>query len=316
MCQTNHPQAINNPFAMQPLAKPTLTEYARRLAAHLACSETTFVVAAVLASRLFDTKPEFFGESSVHKLMATCAVLAVKTSEDRWFKNKRYATICGFSPRTLAMLEAKVLASLDYRVFVHVECYCNMLTFMKESVLRDDLHPGLVSLTPPAEPQFPIIQNGFEVSSQPCHAEKRKLDHEHAPFTLSTTDNQSKRSRWTDDEDMKLRQLVAEHGNNWPLISVSLPGRNARSCSTRWSGKLKPGLDSGPFSEDEDELLRSLVAQHGNKWTHISSCFGGRRSARQLTDRYHSLSKRLPEGPKVIKCTPPKLSTPLDCNPN
>eukprot|EP00300_Choanocystis_sp_HF-7_P002661 c12014_g1_i1.p1 GENE.c12014_g1_i1~~c12014_g1_i1.p1 ORF type:complete len:319 (-),score=27.44 c12014_g1_i1:499-1455(-) len=292
MCRIN-PQTTISPFDMASTNKPLLTDYARRLATHLTCSESTFIVAAHFAEKLFTLKPHYFGVSSEHKIMAACAVLAVKVSEDRWFKNRRYAAICGFSLRTLATLEALILASLDFRVFVHVEQYLATLGRLKGLLALDNIDQSY---------QFPIIQDGFEVSPVPLTHKRRIAPDEQ---TLAN-ETQTKRSRWSDDEDKKLRQLVDQHGSDWGLIATFLPGRNGRSCSVRWNGKLKPGLASGPFEDWEDSMLVCLVEQNGKKWSLISTKFDGRRSARQLNDRYNSLVKRGADCVKEIRCTPPK----------
>jgi len=65
---------------------------------------------------------------------------------------------------------------------------------------------------------------------------------------------------WTPEEDEKLREAVnAFGGKHWKFIAAKVEGRTHTQCLQRWNKVLKPGLLKGPWKEDEDFLLRSLV---------------------------------------------------------
>ena len=71
---------------------------------------------------------------------------------------------------------------------------------------------------------------------------------------------EQKRGKWTEDEDDLLRRSVEYYGEkNWRLISQHVSGRTPIQCLHRWSKILKPGLVKGPWSFEEDELLKEFV---------------------------------------------------------
>lgn len=62
---------------------------------------------------------------------------------------------------------------------------------------------------------------------------------------------------WTKEEDEELRRLVGCHGaRKWKLIARGLPGRTDVQCLHRWQKVLNPTLTKGPWTADEDEILR------------------------------------------------------------
>jgi hypothetical protein len=85
------------------------------------------------------------------------------------------------------------------------------------------------------------------------------------------------RSKFTQDEDNQLRNLVAEHGlKAWVEIATSLPGRNPRQCRERWKHYLSIDQSSAPWTEEEDTLLFEKVSELGPKWTRIAALLGNR----------------------------------------
>lgn len=74
----------------------------------------------------------------------------------------------------------------------------------------------------------------------------------------------TEKARWTDSEDANLRLAVVQHDfKNWKLIASHLPGKTEVQCLHRWTKVLNPDLTKGPWTEDEDKLVLSLVTKHG-----------------------------------------------------
>jgi len=73
------------------------------------------------------------------------------------------------------------------------------------------------------------------------------------------------RCKWTQEDDVLLREAVAEHGpRNWKKIAdlLRIRGNVLRSdvqCSQRWLKVLQPGLKKGAWQPEEDQKLRHLV---------------------------------------------------------
>ncbi|GBG24395.1 Transcription factor MYB3R-3 [Hondaea fermentalgiana] len=67
---------------------------------------------------------------------------------------------------------------------------------------------------------------------------------------------------WSADEDELLRAAVSRFGaRHWKTIAAYVPSRSHTQCLQRWNKVLKPGLLKGPWSPEEDHLLRRLVEQ-------------------------------------------------------
>lgn len=85
------------------------------------------------------------------------------------------------------------------------------------------------------------------------------------------------RSGFTPEEDCLLIDLVAQFGNDsWTTISSYMEKRNARQCKDRYTSYLSPTINNGPYSEEEDDLLRKKYNEIGPKWVKISKFFPNR----------------------------------------
>ncbi|KAJ2385365.1 hypothetical protein GGI05_004724, partial [Coemansia sp. RSA 2603] len=87
------------------------------------------------------------------------------------------------------------------------------------------------------------------------------------------------RAGWTPEEDKLLRLGVAIYGPNtesWPRIAMLVPGRTNKSCRKRWFHSLDPALHKGPWSADEDNLLRQRVSQYPSQWSRVAEGIPGR----------------------------------------
>jgi len=98
----------------------------------------------------------------------------------------------------------------------------------------------------------------------------------------------SEATRWTPEEDDKLRLAVAKfNARNWKEIAKLVPGRDFTQCSQRWKKVLDPTVTKGQWSKEEDDLLISVVNQGQYKnWGHVAKLIPG-RSAKQCRERYN-----------------------------
>ena len=90
--------------------------------------------------------------------------------------------------------------------------------------------------------------------------------------------------KWTPEEDQKLLKIVEEHGpKKWKRISELLGTvRTDIQCLPRWTKVIKPGLNKGPWLQQEDDLVRAEVqrmkresAEGVVKWAQIAASLNG-----------------------------------------
>jgi hypothetical protein len=105
--------------------------------------------------------------------------------------------------------------------------------------------------------------------------------------------DETHRSRFTLEEDIKLRGLVQSLGNkNWEEIARFMPSRTARQCRDRFKNYLTDFLVTNPWTAQEDTLLIHQYHMIGPKWVEIGKMLSG-RSGNNVKNRWHKhLSKR------------------------
>ncbi|XP_060095831.1 transcriptional activator Myb isoform X4 [Heteronotia binoei] len=97
------------------------------------------------------------------------------------------------------------------------------------------------------------------------------------------------KTRWTREEDEKLKQLVEQNGTeDWKVIANFLPSRTDVQCQHRWQKVLNPELIKGPWTKEEDQRVIELVQKYGPKrWSVIAKHLKG-RIGKQCRERWHN----------------------------
>jgi hypothetical protein len=55
-----------------------------------------------------------------------------------------------------------------------------------------------------------------------------------------------------------------------------MPHRDRRQCRERWTNYLSPAVANGPWTHEEEDLLKAKVAALGHSWRAIQPFFPGR----------------------------------------
>ncbi|XP_039518035.1 snRNA-activating protein complex subunit 4 isoform X2 [Pimephales promelas] len=111
-----------------------------------------------------------------------------------------------------------------------------------------------------------------------------------------------RRKEWTPEEDQILKDLVEKMriGNFIPYMQMSyfMVGRDGSQLAYRWSSVLDPSLKKGPWSKEEDQMLRNAVAKYGTReWGKIKAEVPGRTDS-ACRDRYlDCLQENVKKGP-------------------
>ena len=85
-------------------------------------------------------------------------------------------------------------------------------------------------------------------------------------------DAPAKRRPWGPDVDEHLRSLVHVYGiKSWAQIATQLHNRNGKQCRERWRNHLRPELNKGDWSAQEDIDIWERVQEMGTKWAQVRS---------------------------------------------
>jgi hypothetical protein len=100
-----------------------------------------------------------------------------------------------------------------------------------------------------------------------------------------------KRVLFTKEEDEIILNFVSVNGaSRWERIEKIISTRTSRQCRERWKNFLSPSVQKGEWTNEEDALLESLVAQRGQKWSNFTEFFPGRTDV-LIRNRYALLKR-------------------------
>jgi len=102
----------------------SIREYLIRLDRYFECSRECFILSLAYMNRVRKLHPEFnISPMSIHRLLVTSVMLAVKFFDDRYYSNAFYAKVGGVRTREVNVLEAQFLQLINWRLHVPLEEY-------------------------------------------------------------------------------------------------------------------------------------------------------------------------------------------------
>ncbi|XP_047430415.1 transcriptional activator Myb isoform X2 [Mugil cephalus] len=126
-------------------------------------------------------------------------------------------------------------------------------------------------------------------SSEEDEEETEMYEHDYDGSMAKTGKRHLGKTRWTREEDEKLKKLVEHHGSeDWKVIASLLTNRTDVQCQHRWQKVLNPELIKGPWTKEEDQRVIELVQKYGAKrWSVIAKHLKG-RIGKQCRERWHN----------------------------
>ena len=201
----------------------------------------------------------------------------------------------------------------DFTALEFVEPYIERAGTISPQAVSEQ-PPVLLDLTELVhEPQSPVQpapeamevnegDNHFQVAPEqsPISEDEKHKDTENESSKEQDNDNEDdngdvyqegyRGSKFTKEEDEKLRQSVAIYGRNWALIANLLPGKNRKQVRERYENFLKKRISRSPFTPEEDALILQLIERMGRKFYAIAEQMEG-RTAIMIKNRYYNKLK-------------------------
>ena len=108
--------------------------------------------------------------------------------------------------------------------------------------------------------------------------------------TISPFVKISKR-KFSMEEDAIIVDMVCKFGiHYWKQIAKEI-GRTPRQCRERWKHYLCPGIDSSPWTPEEDAIIEKKYSKFGPKWSLIREFLPGRTDV-NIKNRHALLLRR------------------------
>ncbi|CAA0406536.1 unnamed protein product [Arabidopsis thaliana] len=100
------------------------------------------------------------------------------------------------------------------------------------------------------------------------------------------------KKRWTESEDIKLKEMVALEPKKWTKVAKHFEGRTPKQCRERWHNHARPNVKKTTWSEEEDQILIEVHKVIGAKWIQISEQLPG-RSYNNVKNHWNTTKRRV-----------------------
>ncbi|XP_018564000.1 uncharacterized protein LOC108905546 [Anoplophora glabripennis] len=128
------------------------------------------------------------------------------------------------------------------------------------------------------------------------HFKKRTRAQLHHRYTYYLTQNDKKKGKFTDAEDILLMILVDRFGKNFKKCSEYLPTRSMVQIKARYNSNLQQKLKKGSFTKKDDEIIMKYAEENGQKsWSELTKIL--QRCRGQIRQRYNTIKAYLNKNP-------------------
>ena len=108
----------------------------------MGCSLSAYIYSLILIDKIVEENPGFkLTDKNIHRILFTGIVIATKFIDDKYYKNKYYASVGGISLTTLNEQESHMLNLLNYHCPVNSDMFNSYLDrlerFLKSKIEED-----------------------------------------------------------------------------------------------------------------------------------------------------------------------------------
>ncbi len=117
-------------FSVEP-ASIAVSAYIKRLMQYTKCSDSAFIYALIFVRRVEEADPRLsINAFTLHRLFATCIMIAAKVVDDAWYSNDYYKRVGGIATlKEMNRLELEVLRLLKFSTYVPLEEFKELVDF-------------------------------------------------------------------------------------------------------------------------------------------------------------------------------------------
>eukprot|EP00826_Nyctotherus_ovalis_P008661 TRINITY_DN1224_c0_g3_i3.p1 TRINITY_DN1224_c0_g3~~TRINITY_DN1224_c0_g3_i3.p1 ORF type:complete len:170 (-),score=33.99 TRINITY_DN1224_c0_g3_i3:137-646(-) len=132
MAAGNSGKLADSPFACKSPINEPVTNYLRQIQKYANCSDSSYILAYIYIHRLLSLPSFTLSKNTIHKVVLSAIIVAIKYNEDSYVDNEDYASVGGITLEELNAAEIELLTLLEFKAAVSYETYTEYCRHIKQ----------------------------------------------------------------------------------------------------------------------------------------------------------------------------------------